>query len=157
MKHIDIAGNGLHSHEEVWNLVPGLTPELNKLATDLLPSMKRYKRLIISIAAASLTGDTEKQVTRVAQDLAMIAGETARLVETRYPDASTDVLISEIVRQTLNLRSQANLIALHGIDGKTTSGLRDAYRNLRNTCTALWQFEFVPEGNPLPSLAGGRS
>lgn len=157
MKHIDIDSNGLHSHDEVWNLVPGLTPELSKLAADLLPSMKRYKRLIILIGAASLSGDTEKQVTGFAQELAMVAGQTARLVAVRYEGASTDVLIGQIVRETQMLGSQANVIALRGVDGEAARSLRIAYRTLRNSCTALWQFEFVPEGNPLTSVAGGRS
>ena len=157
MKHIDIAGNGSHSHEEVWNLVHGLPPELSKLAMNLLPSMKRYKRLIILIGAASLTGDTDKRVTGLAQELAMVAGETAQLIASRYESATTDVLISQIARETQMLRSQANVIALQGVDGEAARSLRVAYRTLRNSCTALWQYEFVPEGNPLPMLAGGRS
>lgn len=157
MKHIDIVGNGLHSHEEVWNLVPGLTPELSKLAMDLLPSMKRYKRLIILIGAASLSGDAEQQVTALAQELAMVAGQTARLIAVSYEGASTDALIGQIVRETQLLGSQASVIALHGVDGEAARSLRVAYRTLRNSCTALWQFEFVPEGNPLTLVVGGRS
>ena len=157
MKHIDIAGNGLHSHEEVWNVVPELTPELGKLAMDLLPSMKRYKRLIILIGAASLSGDAEKQVTGLAQELAMVAGQTARLIAVRYDGASTDALIGQIVRETQMLGSQASVIALHGVDGEAARSLRVAYRKLRSSCTALWQYEFVPEGKPLPMVAGGRS
>lgn len=156
MKHIDIAGNGLHSHEEVWNVVPGLTPELTNLAMDLLPAMKRYKRLIIMIGAASLSGDAEKQVTGHAQELATVAGQTARLIAVRYEGASKDALISQIVRETQMLGSQASVIALHGVDGEAARSLRVAYRTLRNSCTALWQYEFVPEGNPL-TLVGGRS
>jgi len=157
MKHIDITGNGVHSHEEVWNLVPGLTPELGKLALDLLPSMKRYKRLIILIGAASLSGDPEKQVTALAEELAMVAGQTARLIAVRYAEAMNDGLIGQIVRETQMLGSQASVIALHGVDGEAARSLRVAYRVLRNSCTALWQFEFVPEGNPLTFVAGGRS
>lgn len=157
MKHIDIATNGLHSHEEVWSLVPGLTPELGKLALDLLPSMKRYKRLIILIGAASLSGDAEKQVAALAEELAMVAGQTARLIAVRYEGASKDALIGQIVRETQILGSQASVIALHGVDGEAARGLRTAYRSLRNSCTALWQFEFVPEGNPLTLVTGGRS
>lgn len=157
MKHLDIVGNGLHSHEEVWNVVPGLTPELSTLAMDLLPSMKRYKRLIILIGAASLTGDVEKRVTGLAQELAMVAGETAQLIATKYEGATTDVLIGQILRETLMLRSQANVIALQGAGAETARSLRVAYRTLRNSCTALWQYEYVPEGNPLPKVAGGRS
>ena len=156
MKHIDIAGNGAHSHEEVWNLLPGLTPELSKLAMDLLPSMKRYKRLIILIGAASLSGDVEKQVSAFAEELAMVAGQTTRMIGVRYADAMNDVLISQIVRETQMLGSQASVIALHGVDAEAARSLRVAYRTLRNSCTALWQFEFVPEGNPLPNVAGGR-
>jgi hypothetical protein len=157
MKHIDTAASGAHSHEEVWNLVHGLTPELNKLAMDLLPSMKRYKRLIVMIGAASLSGDLEKQVTSLAQELAMVAGQTAQLIESRYEGASTDALIGQIVCETKMLASQANVIALHGVDGEAARSLRVAYRTLRNSCTALWQYEFVPEGNPMPKVAGGRS
>ncbi len=157
MKHTDIAANGSHSHEEVWNVVPGLTPELSKLAMDLLPSMKRYKRLIILIGAASLTGDTEKRVTGLAQELAMVAGETAQLIAARYESATTDVLIGQIVRETQMLRSQANVIVLQGVGGETARSLRVAYRTLRNSCTALWQYEFMPEGNPLPKVARRRS
>lgn len=157
MKHIDIAGNGLHSHEEVWNVVPGLTPELTNLAMDLLPAMKRYKRLIIMIGAASLSGDAEQQVTGHAQELATAAGQTARLIAVRYEGASKDALISQIVRETQMLGSQASVIALHGVDGEAARSLRVAYRTLRNSCTALWQYEFVPEGNPLTLVAGGRS
>ena len=157
MKHIDLDGNGAHSHEEVWNLVPGLTPELGKLALDLLPSMKRYKRLIIAIGAASLSGDSEKQVTASAEELAMVAGQTARLIAVRYAEAMNDALIGQIVHQTQMLGSQASVIALRGVDGEAARSLREAYRTLRNTCTALWQYEFVPEGNPMTLLAGGRS
>lgn len=157
MKHIDIAGNGLHSHEEVWNLVPGLTPELRNLAVDLLPSMKQYKRLIILIGAASLQGDAEKQVTVLAQELARLAGQTARLVAVRHAEAMNDGLVGQIVRETQMLGSQASVIALHGVDGAAARSLHVAYRTLRNSCTALWQFEFVPEGNPLTLVAGGRS
>jgi len=157
MKHIDTAGNGAHSHEEVWNLVPGLTPELSKLAMDLLPSMKRYKRLIISIGAASLSGDVEQQVGSYAEELAMAAGQTARMIGVRYADSMNDVLIAQIVRETQMLGSQASVIALHGVDGAAVRSLRVAYRTLRNSCTALWKFEFVPEGNPLTFVAGGRS
>jgi hypothetical protein len=157
MKHADIVGKGSHSHEEVWNLVPRLTPELGKLAIDLLPSMKRYKRLIIAIGAAWLCGDSEKQVTALAEELAVVAGHTARLIAVRYEGISTDVLIGQIVRETQVLASQASLIALHGVDGEVARALRVTYRALRNSCTALWQYEFVPEGNPLPMMAGGRS
>ncbi len=157
MKHIDIIGNGAHSHEEVWNLVPGLAPELGKLALDLLPSMKRYKRLIILIGAASLSGDVEKQVTALAQELATVAGQTARLIAVRYEGASTDALIGQIVRETQMLGSQASVIALHGVDGEAARSLRVAYRTLRNSCTTLWQYEFVPEGNSLSFVTGGQS
>ena len=87
----------------------------------------------------------------------MVAGETAQLIASRYESATTDVLISQIARETQMLRSQANVIALQGVDGEAARSLRVAYRTLRNSCTALWQYEFVPEGNPLPMLAGGRS
>lgn len=157
MKHIDIAGNGLHSHEEVWNVVHGLPPMLTNLAFDLLPSMKRYKRLIILIGAASLTGDAEKQVSGLAQELATVAGRTARLIADRYEGASPDALIGQIIRETQMLGSQASVIALHGVDGEAARSLRVAYRTLRNSSTALWQYEFVPEGNPLSLVAGGRS
>jgi len=157
MKHIDIAGNGAHSHEEVWDLVPGLTPELEKLALDLLPSMKNYKRLIIAIGAASLSGDAEVQVTAYVEELATVAGQTARLIAVRYAGSMNDGLIGQIVRETQMLGSQASVIALNGVDGEAARSLRVAYRTLRNSCTSLWQYEFVPEGNPLTLMAGGRS
>jgi hypothetical protein len=157
MKHIDIAANGSHSHEEVWNLVHGLPPQLTNLAFDLLPSMKRYKRLIIMIGAASLSGDAEQQVTGFAEELAKVAAQTAQMITANCEMALTDPLISQIVRETKMLGSQASVIALHGVDGDAARSLRVAYRTLRNSCTALWQYEFVPEGNPLPKVAGGRS
>jgi len=157
MKHIDIPGSGSHSHEEVWNLVHGLPPQLTNLAFDLLPSMKRYKRLIIMIGAASLSGDAEKQVTGLAQELAKVAAQTAQMILDCCDGASTDPVISQIVRETKMLGSQASVIALHGVDGQAARALRVAYRTLRNSCTVLWQYEFVPEGNPLPKVAGGRS
>lgn len=157
MKHTEIAGSGLHSHEEVWNLVPGLTPELNKLAVDILPTMKRYKRLIISIGAASLSGDSEEQVRVLAEELARVADLAAKLIAMRYSAASEDALIGQIVRETQMLGSQASVIALHGVDGEAARSLRVAYRSLRNSCTALWLYEFVPEGNPLPKALGVRS
>lgn len=156
MKHIDVEGNGLHSHEEVWNLVPGLTPELAKLALDLLPSMKRYKRLIILIGAASLKGDSEKQVSALAHELTTVAGQTARLIAVRHAEAMNDGLVGQIVRETQMLGSHASVVALHGVDAEAARSLRVAYRALRNSCTALWQFEFVPEGNPLTLVGGGR-
>jgi hypothetical protein len=157
MKHIDIAGSGAHSHEEVWNLVHGLPPQLTNLAFDLLPSMKRYKRLIIMIGAASLSGDAEEKVTLLAKELAKVANQTAKVIADNCEKASSDPLIDQIVRETKMLASQANVIALHGVDGEAARSLRVAYRTLRNSCTALWQYEFVPEGNPLPKVAGGRS
>lgn len=157
MKHIDIAGNGLHSHEEVWNLVPGLTPELGKLALDLLPSMKRYKRLIILIGAASLNDSAEKHVRALAEELALVAGQTARIIAIRHGESLRDGLVGQILLETEILGRQAGRIALHGVDGEAARSLRIAYRTLRNSCTALWQFEFVPEGNPLTLVAGGRS
>lgn len=156
MKHIVAVGNGAHSHEEVWNLVHGLPPQLTNLAFDLLPSMKRYKRLIIMIGAASLSGDAEKKVTGYAQELAQVAGQTSRMIADCFEGASVDPLMIQLVRETQILRSQGNVIALHGIDAESARSLRIAYRNLRNSCTALWQYEFVPEGNPLPKVAGGR-
>lgn len=157
MKHIDIPGNGSHSHEEVWNLVHGLPPQLTNLAFELLPSMKRYKRLIIMIGAASLSGDSGEKVTVLAHELAKVAGQSAQMITESCEIASSDPVISQIVRQTKMLGSQASVIALHGVDGEAARSLRVAYRNLRNSCTALWQYEFVPEGNPLPKVAGGRS
>ena len=157
MKHIDIAGNGSHSHEEVWNIVHGLPPELTNLAFDLLPSIKRYKRLIIMIGAASLSGDSEEKVAVLAQELAKVAGQTAKMITDSCERASTDPVISQIVRETKMLASQANVIALHGVDAEAARSLRVAYRSLRSSCTVLWQYEFVPEGNPLPMVAGGRS
>lgn len=157
MKHIDIPGNGSHSHEEVWNIVHGLPPQLTNLAFDLLPSMKRYKRLIIMIGAASLSGDAEQQVTGLAEELARVAGQTARMITDSCERASSDPVISQIVRETKLLASQASVIALHGVDGEAARSLRVAYRSLRSSCTVLWQYEFVPEGNPLPMVAGGRS
>ena len=157
MKHIDIPVNGSHSHEEVWNIVHGLPPELTNLAFDLLPSMKRYKRLIIMIGAASLSGDSEEKVTRLAKELAKVAGQTAQMITDSSERASSDPVISQIVRETKMLASQANVIALRGIDGEAARSLRVAYRSLRSSCTVLWQYEFVPEGNPMPMVAGGRS
>ena len=157
MKHIDIAGNGSHSHEEVWNIVHGLPPELTNLAFDLLPSIKRYKRLIIMIGAASLSGDAEEKVTVLAKELAKVANQSAQMISDSCERASTDPVISQIVRETKMLASQANVIALHGVDGEAARSLRVAYRALRGSCTVLWQYEFVPEGNPMPMVAGGRS
>lgn len=157
MKHIDIAAGGSHSHEEVWNLVHGLPPQLTNLAFDLLPSMKRYKRLIIMIGAASLSGETEEKVILLAKELAKVADQTARRIGDNCEKATTDPLIGQIVRETKMLASQANVIALRGVDADAARSLRLAYRTLRNSCTALWQYEFVPEGNPLPMVAGGRS
>ena len=157
MKHLDIPQNGSHSHEEVWNLVPDLTPELRNLAKDLLPSMKRYKRLIILIGAASLTGGTEKGVRKYAEELAIVAGQTARGIGVRYASAINDALIGQIVRETELLGSRATAMALYGVDVGAAKSLRLAYRTLRNSCTALWQFEFVPEGNPLTLSAKAHS
>lgn len=157
MKHIDIPGSGSHNHEEAWNLVHGLPPELTNLAFDLLPSIKRYKRLIIMIGAASLSGDSEEKVTVLAQELAKVASQTAKMITDTCERASTDPVIIQIVRETKMLGSQASVIALHGVDGQAARSLRVAYRTLRNSCTALWQYEFVPEGNPLPKALGVRS
>ena len=157
MKHIDIPGNGAHSHEEVWNVVHGLPPMLTNLAFEILPSMKRYKRLIIMIGAASLSGDAEKQVTGYAQELARVAGQTARIILDCCDGAATDPVLSQIVRETKVLASQANVVAFHGVNAEAARELRVAYRTLRASCAALWQYEFVPEGNPLPQVAGGRS
>ena len=157
MKHVEVSGNGAHSHEEVWNVVHGLPPMLTNLAFDLLPSMKRYKRLIIMIGAASLSGDAEKEVTGYAKELAGVASQTAEMILDCCDGAVTDPVISQIVRETQVLASQADLLAFHGIDADAARDLRLAYRNLRRSCTALWQYEFVPEGNPLPQVAGGRS
>ena len=157
MKHIDIPGNGSHSHEEVWNIVHGLPPELTNLAFDLLPSIKRYKRLIIMIGASSLSGDAEEKVTLLAKELAKVASQSAQMISDSCERSSSDPVISQIVRETKMLASQANVIALHGVDGEAARSLRMAYRALRSSCTVLWQYEFVPEGNPMPMVAGGRS
>lgn len=155
MKHIETVGS--HSHEEVWNLVPGLTPDLQKLAEDLLPAMKRYKQLIIGIGAAALKDSVSGEIASLARELARISGQTARDVAVRYEDAAHDVLVGQIVRETQLMGSQASVIALLGVNADSARALRVAYRNLRNSCTALWQFEFAPEGNPLTSVAGGKS
>ena len=157
MKNINASRSGEHSHEEVWNLVPGLTPQLGALARDLLPAMKRYKRLIILIGAVSLNDGAEEKVSALAEELASVAGQTARVIAVRYAEAMNDGFIGQIVRETQILGNQAHEITLHGIDGAAAGSLRIAYRTLRNSCTALWQFEFVPEGNPLTLVAGGRS
>lgn len=160
MKNLGGAGSLLvaeHSHEEIWNLAPGLNPQLEQLAHDLLPAMKRYKRLIILIGAASLSGGAETQVTALAQELATVSGQTARLIAIRYAEAMDDGFIGQIVRETQMVGREATAIALYGMDGESARLLRVAYRTLRNSCSALWQFEFVPEGNPLYLVAGGRS
>ena len=148
---------GGHSHEEVWNLVPGLTPELGQLAREILPSMKQYKRLIILIAAASLNGDSESQIKVLANELVGLANQTSMRIIADHPDSANDGFISQIVRETKILGNVAGVIALRGIDGSIAYSLRIAYRTLRNSCTALWQFEFVPEGNPLSMVAGAQS
>lgn len=137
-----------HSHEEVWNVVPGLSPELNQLALDLLPTMKRAKRLVIRIGAAGLQGDSPKGVVALAYELAAICNESAERTATRYEGAVTDGLIGQIVRDTKFLGDQANLIATFGMDGESARSLRLAYRAFRNSCALLWFFEFAPEGRP---------
>ncbi len=156
MKHLESVGYGAHSHEEVWNLVLGLTPELNKLALDLLPSIKEYKRLMILIGASALQEDSRESVARLANELALATGHSARRIAIHYSDARNDVLIRQIIRQTQILGSQATLVVIQGMNIENARSLRIAYRALRNSCTALWQFEFAPEGNPL-TLVGGRA
>lgn len=137
-----------HSHEEVWNLVPGLNAQLNQLAHDLLPTMKRAKRLVIRIGAAGLQGDSPKGVVALAYELAAICNEAAEQVATRHQDAAKDGLITQIVRDIKFLGDQANAVANFGIDGESAKALRLAYRAFRNSCALMWLYEFAPEGRP---------
>lgn len=148
MKQIDIAGDGSHSHEEVWNVVPGLSPELNQMARDLLPTLKRAKRLVIRIGAAGLQGDSSKGVVALAYELAAICHESAEQITARYEGAVKDGVVGQIVRDAKFLGDQANLIATFGLDGESARSLRLAYRSFRNSSALLWFFEFAPEGRP---------
>lgn len=151
MKNLGGAGSPLvaeHSHEEIWNLAPGLNPQLEQLAHDLLPAMKRYKRLIIRIGAAGLTGGSLMGVEALAQELADVCSSSALLVTNRYEGALGEGLIGQIVRETKILGHHASAIASFGVDGDSARSLRLAYRALRNSCAGLWLFEFAPEGRP---------
>jgi hypothetical protein len=152
MKHMDVIANGFHSHEEIWNLVPDLTPELKQLAIEVLPSMRSYKRLITLIGASAILGTSKEQVSIAAHQLMNVAGKSAREIAIQFANSKQDILISQIVRETQELGNQANFIATHGVDAAAARSLRGAFRALRNSCTALWEFEYVPEGNPLSGI-----
>ncbi|MDP1720065.1 MAG: hypothetical protein Q8L08_03585 [Candidatus Nanopelagicaceae bacterium] len=137
-----------HSHEEVWNVVPGLSPELNQLAHDLLPTMKRAKRLVIRIGAAGLQGDSPNGVVALAYELAAICSESAEQIAHRYEGAAKDGPIGQIVRDLKFLAESANHIATFGMDGESAKALRLGYRAFRNSCALLWFYEFAPEGRP---------
>lgn len=137
-----------HSHEEVWNLVPGLNRELNQLARDFLPTMKRSKRLVIAIGAESLVGGQEVRVKTLAYELAAVCSDSLKLLNDRYTETSRDGLIGQVVRDTKVLGSIASLIETNGMDGESAQALRLAYRAFRNSCAGLWLFEFAPEGRP---------
>jgi hypothetical protein len=152
MKHMDVIANGFHSHEEIWNLVPDLTPELKQLAIVVLPSMRSYKRLITLIGASAILGTSKEQVSIAAHQLMNVAGKSAREIAIQFANSKQDILISQIVRETQELGNQAKFIATHGVDAAAARSLRGAFRALRNSCTALWEFEYVPEGNPLSGI-----
>ena len=137
-----------HSHEEVWNLVPGLNAELKQLARDLLPAIKRSKRLVIRLGAASLQDELPEVIVAFSYELAATCNDSVRQITDRYEGALNDGLIGQIVRDLKSLGAQANSIVTFGMDGESARSMRLAYRTFRNSCSVLWLFEFAPEGRP---------
>jgi hypothetical protein len=146
MKHIEITGNGMHSHEEVWNLVPGLTPELGRLALDLLPSMKQSKRLIIRIGAEALQEKSPENIRALAYELAAVVSDSAKRITDKYETASGEGPVGQIVRNLKYLAETADHIVTFGMDGESAKSLRLGYRAFRNSCALMWFYEFAPEG-----------
>ncbi|HEX7404906.1 MAG TPA: hypothetical protein VF307_03165 [Candidatus Nanopelagicaceae bacterium] len=144
-----------HSHEEVWNLAPGLSPEFTYLAQDLLPAMKQYKRLIIRIGAASLGSSSSPAIETLGQELSSVCNNSVMLMTDRYASALDEGLVGQIIRETTSLGNQAMLISSFGMDGESARSLRLAYRALRSSCALLWLYEFAPEGRP--QFVGGQS
>ncbi|MDP1711541.1 MAG: hypothetical protein Q8K86_03675 [Candidatus Nanopelagicaceae bacterium] len=137
-----------HSHEEVWNLVPGLDRELSHLAHDLLPTMKQCKRLVIRIGAEALQGKSPENVAALAYELAAVATEAERRITNKFEGARGDGPIGQIVRNLKFLAERANHIATFGMDGESAKALRLGYRAFRNACALMWFYEFAPEGRP---------
>lgn len=137
-----------HSHQEVWNLVPGLDRELNHLAHDLLPTMKQAKRLVIRIGAEALQGKSPENVAALAYELAAVATDATRRVTNKFEGAKGDGPVGQIVRDLKFLAERSHHIANFGMDGESAKSLRLAYRAFRNSCALLWLFEFAPEGRP---------
>ena len=137
-----------HSHEEVWNLVPGLNAELKQLARDLLPAIKRSKRLVIRLGAASLQDELPEVIVAFSYELAATCNDSVRQITDRYADALNDGLIGPIVRDIKYLGDIATVIATFGMDEESARSMRLAYRSFRNSCALLWLYEFAPEGRP---------
>ena len=140
-----------HSHAERWTPAVGLHSDLKGLAQDVLPILKRIKRLVIGLAALAMDEPSRGLVPIVARELSSLAHQHVQSINEHQNTPIEALIARPIVAALHQMEIWAQVAATHGLSAEAASGLRVAYRSLRNSCQVLWPSELIPEGRDIVS------
>jgi hypothetical protein len=145
-----------HHHAERWRRQPGLRPDLDGLADQVLPALREIKRRIVGLGAVALDPARRTEVAEVARGLADSCERCATgLREQRYT-ARAAVLAAEIVGSLDEVRGCAGAAYGYGLSAPVATALAGAYRDLRTRCAGLWPCELAFEGRSADDIGAGR-
>jgi hypothetical protein len=140
-----------HSHAERWTPAAGMHTELRGLARDVLPLLKSTKRLMIGLAALAIDQSSKVRVPSVARELSLLTHQYVQDINEHHDSPIEVVVAGPIVSALRQLEVWAQVVAEHGLSAEAASGLRAAYRSLRDSCRVLWPSELIPEGRDMLS------
>jgi hypothetical protein len=140
-----------HSHEEQWQLQPGLDHRSRAFAHAILPLLRTVKAALIELGGLALTASGAQDAIR-AQSVAARLAHVARRAQSALDAAdATGAGLHAQSGMTPALRQVsvwAEAVVADGgqVSRECAAGLGDGYRRLRAAAEVLWRHELVPEG-----------
>lgn len=136
-----------HSHEARWRAAAGASVGRRRAARIVLPWLQETKRAIVALGATYFSADDVRFRVEAALLERAAASAATAAHECALEDRGDDVL------ERLALEFKALEVLAHECrrtpaGPELTAQMRSTYKQIRELGSALWEFEYMFEGNP---------
>jgi hypothetical protein len=137
----------VHSHEASWSLALGASPAHRRIGAALLPLLQRIKGQLVVLGTAYFTDLRDDAFERASKRIADTADEAVSLLRDRNRFDQTDVLVQRLCREFSIMAVTVQQLSASSVSPLLIAELRRAYGAIRDLGAALWEFEYIFEGN----------
>jgi hypothetical protein len=136
-----------HTHSATWRATAGASVARRRAAHALLPWLQETKRAIVALGATYFSAD-DAQFRVEAAHLERATTAAGVVLRECVRDDRSDDLMQRLAIEFKALEVLAHECRRAPVGPQLTAQMRAAYMQMRDLGSALWEFEYMFEGNP---------